>query len=210
MQEFDVDANKLTAEEGWQAIHTTMDDARSSMYLAGSTAIMLLWGVIGSVGWLSQYAIETFATEFAESRPGVSSWVWAVLGPVGGVSSGFIGRRASRRIAASEAARRAGIRVCLFWVTLMVAAFLLTGAAGLWNAESSENIPRVWVGMAALGYVLFGIMHRPVIAVLGLGFAAAFYIPEYLLGDVALAVSGSAMLAMTAVGFAWVHKTGEW
>ena len=64
--------------------------------------------------------------------------------------------------------------------------------------------------MAALGYVLFGIMHRPMIAVLGLSFAAAFYIPEYLLGDVALAVSGSAMLAMTAVGFAWVHKTGEW
>ena len=210
MKEFDTDVNKLTAEESWQAIHTTMDDARSSMYLAGSTAIMLLWGVIASVGWLSQYAIETLATGFVESRPGVSGWLWAVLGPVGGVSSGFIGRRASRRIAASEAARRAGIRVCLFWVTLTVAAFLITAAAGLWNAEDAENIPRVWIGMVALGYVLFGIMHRPVIAVLGLGFAVAFYIPEYLLGDVALAVSGSAMLAMTAVGFAWVHKTGEW
>ena len=210
MQEIDTDVNKLTAEEGWQAIHTTMDDARNSMYLAGSTAILLLWGVIMSVGWFSQYAIETLATEFVESRPGVSGWVWAVLGPVGGVSSGFIGRRASRRIAASEAARRAGIRVCLFWVTLTVAAFLLTAAAGLWNAENAEHVPRVWVGMAALGYVLFGIMHRPVIAVLGLGFAVAYYIPEYLLGDVALAVSGSAMLVTTAAGFAWVHKTGEW
>ena len=210
MQEFDADANKLTAEEGWQAIHTTMDDARSSMYLAGSTAIMLLWGVIVSVGWLSQYAIETLATEFVESRPEVSGWVWAVLGPVGGVSSGFIGHRASLRIAASEAARRAGIRVCLFWVTLIVAAFLLTAAAGLWNAEDVEHIPRVWVGMVALGYVLFGIMHRPVIAVLGLGLAAVFYIPEYLLGDIALAISGTAMLAMTAAGFAWVRKTGEW
>ena len=210
MQEFDADANKLTAEDGWQAIHTTMDDARSSMYLAGSTAIMLLWGVIVSVGWLSQYAIETFATDFAERWPWFPGPLWGGLGTVGGVSSGFIGHRASRRIAASEAARRAGIRVCLFWVTLTVAAFLLTGAAGLWNAEDAENFPRVWVGMAALGYVLFGIMHRPMIAVLGLGFAAAFYIPEYLLGDAALAVSGSAMLAMTAVGFAWVHKTGEW
>ena len=136
--------------------------------------------------------------------------MWAVLGPVGGVSSSIIGRRASRKIAASEAARRAGIRVFLFWVTLTVAAFLLTGAAGLWNAENGENIPRVWVGMATLGYVLFGIMHRPVIAVLGLGGAAAFYIPDYLLGDVALAVSGATMLAMTATGFAWVRKTGEW
>ena len=171
---------------------------------------MLLWGVIVSVGWLSQYAIETLATDFAERWPWFPGPMWAVLGPVGGVSSSIIGRRASREMAASEAARRAGIRVFLFWVTLTVAAFLLTGAAGLWNAENGENIPRVWVGMVALGYVLFGIMHRPVIAVLGLGFAAAFYIPNYLLGDVALAVSGAALLAMTAAGFAWVRKAGEW
>ena len=210
MQEFDADANKLTAEEGWQAIHTTMDDARSSMYLAGSTAIMLLWGVIISVGWLSEYAIETLATGFAESRPWFPGPMWAVLGPVGGVSSSIIGRRASRKMSASEAARRAGIRVCLFWITLVVASFLLTGAAGLWNAENGLAIPRIWVGMVALGYVLFGIMHRPVIAVLGLGFAAAFYLPDYLLGDVALAVSGATMVAMTAAGFAWVRKTGEW
>ena len=210
MQEFDADANKLTAEEGWQAIHTTMDDARNSMYLAGSTAIMLLWGVIISVGWLSEYAVETLATDFAERRPWFSGPMWAVLGPVGGVSSSIIGRRASRKMAASEAARRAGIRVCLFWVTLVVASFLLTGAAGLWNADGGLTIPRIWVGVMALGYVLFGIMHRPMIAVLGLGGAAAFYIPEYLLGDVAPAVSGATMLAMTAVGFAWVRKTGEW
>ena len=43
MQDFDTDVNNITAEESWQAIHTTMDEARSSMYLAGSTAIMLLW-----------------------------------------------------------------------------------------------------------------------------------------------------------------------
>ena len=210
MQEFDTDVNKLTAEESWQAIHTTMDDARSSMYLAGSTAIMLLWGVIVSVGWLSEYAIETLATDFAERRPWFPGPMWAVLGPVGGVSSSIIGHRASRRIAASGAARRAGIRVFLFWVTLTVAAFLLTGAAGLWNAEGGPTIPRIWVGIMALGYVLFGIMHRPVIAVLGLGGAAAFYLPDYLLGDVALAVSGATMMAMTAAGFAWVRKTGEW
>ena len=100
--------------------------------------------------------------------------------------------------------------MCLFWVAITVTAFLLTAATGLWNAEDAELIPRVWVGMAALGYVLFGIMHRPVIAVLGLGLAAAFYIPEYLLGDIALAVSGSAMLVTTAAGFAWVRKTGKW
>ena len=59
MEIFDEDADALTAEESWQAIHTTMDDAHSSMYLAGSTAIMLLWGVIVSVGYFSHYAIDS-------------------------------------------------------------------------------------------------------------------------------------------------------
>ncbi len=210
MQALNEGADALTPEESWQAIHTTMDEARSSMYLAGSTAIMLLWGVIGSVGWLSQYAIETLATEFAESRPWFPGPLWGGLGTVGGVSSSIIGRRASRKIAASEAARRAGIRVFLFWVTLTVAAFLLTGAAGLWNAESGENIPRVWVGMAALGYILFGLMNRPLIAVVGAGIAATFYIPSYLAGDAALAVSAAATLAVATLAFAWLRKIGEW
>ncbi len=210
MQAFDEGADALTAEESWQTIHTTMDDARSSMYLAGSTAIMLLWGVIVSVGYFSHYAIDTLATEFAEGRPWFPGPLWGSLGTVGGVCSGIIGHRASSNMANSEAARRAGIRVFFFWGSVVVAAFLLTSAAGLWNPENADNSARVFVGVIALGYVLFGIMHRPMIAVLGLAYATAFYIPEYLLGDVAMAVSGSAMLAMTAAGFAWVFKTGEW
>ncbi len=207
MQAFDEDADDLTAEESWQAIHTTMDDARSSMYLAGSTAIMLLWGVIASLGYFSHYAIDTLATAFAEDRPWFPGPLWGGLGTVGGVCSGIIGHRAGSNMATSEAARRAGIRVFFFWSSVVVAAFLLTSAAGLWNAD---NFPRVFVGVIALGYVLFGIMHRPMIAVLGLAYAAAFYFPNYLLGDAAMAVSGSAMVAMTAAGLAWVLRTGEW
>ena len=210
METFDEDADALTAEESWQAIHTTMDDAHSSMYLAGSTAIMLLWGVIVSVGYFSHYAIETLATEFAEGRPWFPGLLWGGLGTVGGVCSGIIGHRASSSMATSEAARRAGIRVFLFWSSVVVAAFFLTSAAGLWNPENADNSPRVLVGVIALGYVLFGIMHRPMISVLGLGYAAGFYVPEYLLGDAALAVSGAAMVAMTAAGFTWVYRTGEW
>ena len=205
MQAFDKSAGALTPEESWQTIHTTMDDARSSMYLAGSTAIMLLWGVIVSVGYFSHYAIETFATGFAESRPWYPSLLWGGLGTIGGVCSGIIGHRAGSNMAASEAARRAGIRVFCFWSSVVGAAFLLTFAAGV-NAETS---PRVFVGVIALGYVLFGIMHRPMIAVLGLTYAAAFYIPEYLLGDAAMVASGSAMVAITAAGFAWVSRTRE-
>ena len=203
VQAFDEGADALTAEEGWQTIHTTMDDARSSMYLAGSTAIMYLWGVIVSVGYFSHYAIDTFATGFAESSPWFPGPLWGGLGTIGGVCSGIIGHRAGSNMAASEASRRAGIRVFLFWSSVVAAAFLLTAAAGV----NAENSPRVFVGVIALGYVLFGIMHRPMIAVLGLAYAAAYYIPEYLLGDAALAVSGAAMVAMTAAGFAWDHRT---
>ena len=210
MQAFDESADALTAEESWQSIHTTMDDARSSMYLVGSTAVMLLWGVIVSVGYFSHYAIDTLAAGFAEDRPWFPGPLWGGLGMVGGVCSGIIGHRAGSKVAASEAARRAGIRVFSFWGSVVVTAFLLTGAAGLWNAENADSFPRVYVGVIALGLVLFGVMHRPVIAVLGLGYAAAFYFPDYLLGDAAPVVSGSAMAAMTAAGFAWVLRTGEW
>ena len=210
MQAFDESAEVLTAEESWQAIHTTMDDARSAMYLAGSTAIMLLWGVIVSVGYFTHFAIDTLATEFAEDRPWFPGPLWGGLGTVGGVLSGIIGHRAGNTMATSEAARRAGIRVFFFWTSVVGAAFLLTAAAGLWNPESADTSPRVFVGVIALGYVLFGIMHRPVIAVLGLGYAAAFYIPDYLLGEAAMAVSGSVMVAMTAAGFAWVFRTRVW
>ena len=53
MDTYDESADALTAEESWQTIHTTVDDARSVMYLAGSTAIMLLWGVIVAAGYFS-------------------------------------------------------------------------------------------------------------------------------------------------------------
>ena len=210
MDTHDERADALTAEESWQTIHTTVDDARNSMYLAGSTAIMLLWGVIVSVGYFSHYAIETFATEFAENRQGYPGLLWGGLALVGGVSSGIIGHRAGSTMATSGAVRRAGIRVACFWSSVVGAALFLTAVAGSWNPENAETSPRIFVGVIALGYVLFGIMHRPVISVLGLGYAAAFYIPEYLLGDAALAVSGMAMVAMTAAGFVWVFRNREW
>ena len=60
----------------------------------------------------------------------------------------------------------------------------------------------------ALGHILFGIMHRPVIAAVGLGLAAAFYVPGYLAGDAALLVSGIAMLVVAALGWAWIRRSG--
>ena len=42
----------------------------------------------------------------------------------------------------------------------------------------------------------------------GAGIAAAYYIPSYLAGDLALAVSALGTLAVTALGAAWMRSTG--
>ena len=108
-----------------------------------------------------------------------------------------------------EAARSAGIRVLLFWLTVVGAAFLVPLAAGLWDvdvAERGKSIVVVVVGIVALGHILFGIMHRPLIAAAGVGYAIAFYLPFYVAGDVAPAISGAALLVVAATALIWVAK----
>ena len=60
-----------------------------------------------------------------------------------------------------------------------------------------------------LGFVLFGIMVRPVLAVMGLGLATAFYIPAYLVDyPLSAAVSAAAILVMVALSWAWIRRSG--
>ena len=207
MQESSSDAQTQTAQEGWRDIHATMERTRSSMYFAGSATILLLWAAIAAVGVASQYAITTLATEFADSSPWIFGVLWGSLMVPGMVGSGFIGSRAGRRIAPGDAARSAGIRVFLYWLAVVAAMFLIPAAAGMWNAEDGDNIPRVTMGIVALAYILFGIMHRPALAMVGLGFAVAFYIPNLLLGDVAMPVSAGSILVVVGLGAWWIRKS---
>ena len=198
-----------TPEESWRTIHETMDRARSSMYVAGTAPIMLLWAAIASLGVGSQYAILTLASEFAERSPWIYTVLWGVLMVPGMVGSGIIGRRAGRKIAPGDAARKAGIRVFLYWLAVVVAVFLIPAAAGMWNAEDGDNIPGVAIGIVSLAYILFGIMHRPVLAAVGVGFAAAFYIPNYLVeGDEVMLVSAALMVVVVVLGAWWIRKSG--
>ena len=198
-----------TPEESWRDIHETMDRARSSMYVAGTATITLLWAAIASLGIVSQYAILTLASEFAERSPWIFGVLWGILMVPGMVGSGIIGSRAGRKIAPGAAARKAGIRVFLYWLAVVVAVFLIPAAAGMWNAEDGDNIPGVAIGIVSLAYILFGIMHRPVLAAVGVGFAAAFYIPNYLVdGDAAMLVSAALMLAAVVLGAWWIRKSG--
>ena len=196
-------------EESWRTIHETMDRARSSMYVAGTAPIMLLWAAIASLGVGSQYAILTLASEFAERSPWIYTVLWGVLMAPGMVGSGIIGRRAGRKMASGDAARKAGIRVFLYWLAVAVAVFLIPAAAGMWNAEDGDNIPGVAIGIVSLAYILFGIMHRPVLAAVGVGFAAAFYIPNYLVeGDEVMLVSAALMVVVVVLGAWWIRKSG--
>ena len=208
MQGTDHESASLTPQESWGAIHSTMEEARSSMYLAGTATILLLWGVIVSLGFISQFAAETLASDFATRNSWISAPLWGVLVVAGMLGSAVIGHRAGRKNAAGDAVRSAGIRVFLFWLAVAAAGFLVPAAAGMWNAEDGANIPYVAIGIVSLGYVLVGIMHRPVIAVVGVGIAAAFYIPGYLAGEAALAVSAAATLTVAALGAVWIRKSG--
>ena len=208
MQAANGEGQGLTPGEGWEEIYETMERGRSSMYLAGTTAILLLWGVIVSLGYFSQYAVETFATGFADERPWFPGPLWGVLGTTGMVGSAIIGHRASRGTASGRAARSAGLRVLAYWLAVVASAFLITAGAGMWNEEAGDKIPGVTIGIVALGYVLFGIMTRPMLAAVGVGIAAAFYLPHHFAGDAALAVSAAATLAVALVGALWMRRGG--
>ena len=63
----------------------------------------------------------------------------------------------------------------------------------MWTADSDPiTIAGIGVGIVALGYILFGILHHPAIAMVGLGFAASFYLPMHFAGDAAPRGVGSA------------------
>ena len=66
----------LTPEESWEAIQDTVDRVRSSMYVAGSATILLLWGAIVSVGLLAVYAIVNQASESVVSSPWTHALLW--------------------------------------------------------------------------------------------------------------------------------------
>ena len=202
------DGAALTPQEGWSAVHETLDKARNSMYVAGSSSILLLWGAIVSLGYFWQYAALSLEIGLLERNPWIPLPLWGALGIGGMVGSAIIGHRATERMAVGANVRSAGIRVFLFWMAVVTAAFLVPGAAGMWNAELGAKIPHVVVGIVGLGYVLFGIIFRPALAVVGLGIAASFYVPSYLLGDAAPAVSGVATLVVAGLGWAWIRRTG--
>lgn len=185
-----------------------MDRARSSMYLAGTSPILLLWGGITAVAYLFSYWLQTGGADLVEQRPWVVVLLFGVLIVAGIVGSAIIGHRAGSRNVSREANRAVGLRVFGFWMAVAVAAWLIPAAAGMWNDELGPRIPHVAIGIVALGYILYGMMTRPALAAVGAGIAAAYYVPSFLAGDAALVVSAVATLAVVGGGAVWLRRIG--
>ena len=208
MQDQDSEAQQITAEQGWRSIHATLDRSRNSMYVAGWTNIMLLWGAIVAVGYFSTYAVETLASAFAEDYPWYPGPLWFGLVIPGMIGSSLIGYRASKQNATGPSATVAGLRVFGFWMTVVSAAFIIPAASGLWTADSDPIAIRgVAIGIVALGYVLFGILHHLAIGLVGLGIAASYYVPTHYAGDTAPVLSAVLMLAIVGVAWVWIRKS---
>ena len=208
MKNQDREGQRITSEDAWESIHATLDRSRSLMYVAGWPSILLLWGTIVSVGYLTQFVVEMAFTTFADNYPWFPGPLWGVLGTIGMIGSSLLGYRAGHANSDGPTATRAGLRVFFFWMTVITAAFIIPAASGLWTIESNEfAISRVAVGIVALGYILFGIMHHKAIALMGVGIAAAHYVPSYFAGDFSDAVSAVLMLAFVVAAWTWIRKT---
>ena len=199
---------RITSEDAWESIHATLDRSRSLMYVAGWPSILLLWGAIVSVGYLTQFVVETAFSTFAADYPWFPGPLWGVLGTIGMIGSSILGHRAGHANSDGPTATRAGLRVFFFWMTVVTAAFIIPAASGLWTIESNGlAISGVAVGIVALGYILFGIMHHKAIALMGVGIAAAHYVPSYFAGDFSNAVSAALILTVVAIAWTWIRKT---
>ena len=93
-------------------------------------------------------------------------------------------------------------------MTAVAAAFVIPGASGMWAGDVDYvAVVGVGVGTIALAYVLFGIMHHPAIALVGLGIAASYYGPVHLAVNAAPIVSAAIILAVVAAAWWWTRKS---
>ena len=210
MKSLEGEKQPINSSEAWESIHATLDRSRSLMYMAGWPSILLLWGTIVSVGYMTMFIVETAFATFVDNYPWFPGPLWGVLGTIGMIGSSLLGHRAGTAISEGPTATRVGLRVFFFWMSVVSAAFIIPAAAGLYGSDSPElAVVDVAIGVVALGYVLFGIMHHRAISIVGIGLAAAHYAPSYFAGDLSGAVSAILMIAVVAVAWTWIRKTGE-
>ncbi len=201
--------NNLSPESSLNTIHSTMNNAQSALFMAGTASILLMWGALTAVGYLADFAIANLAPDFADEYPWFRAPLWAVIVIIGITGSSIIGSRATLNLADPDTARRAGLKVFAFWMVVVAATWLIPGLSGLWTvAEPGQHIAGVSVGIIALGYILFGLISRLAISVLGIGIGASYYVPAHFAGDAAAAITAVLVLILIVAGALWLKKTG--
>ncbi len=201
--------NNSSPESSLNTIHSTMNQAQTALFMAGTASILLMWGGLTAIGYLADFAIANIAPDFADEYPWFRAPLWGVLVIIGIAASAIIGSRAADKLADPTTTRRAGIKVFAFWLTVALATWTIPGLSGLWTVtDPGQHIAGVAIGIVALGYVLFGLFTRIAISILGLGIAAAYYIPAYFAGDNAYAITAILILILIAAGALWLRKSG--
>src|SRR6185295_656983 len=102
-----------------------------------------LWAAITFFG----YAILDFAPERA-------GFYWMIAGPLGGVLSGILGRRAARAL--GQASQREARAHFLHWTGMMAAILLLIPLSATGGVPATE-IPRLILLLVGLAYWLAGV-----------------------------------------------------
>ena len=118
------DEARLSPEEGWRTIQATMEEARSSMYVAGTATILLLWGHIISLGYLAEYALGTVLADFRDDNAWVSAPLWIAL-VAAGMAGSYYGAKLTGKVSLDS--------------LVLVMGFVLLAVGGLliWQGVSS-------------------------------------------------------------------------
>ena len=128
--------------------HDDLSYVRSVLDRAERTAespasIYFLWAVISFFGFA---IIDVF--------PEKTGPYWAIAGPLGGVLSAVLGRRASR--ATGQPSKREGITQTMHWVGLMVGIFLMVPLV-ITHVISADDFPRLILLVIAMSYYTAGV-----------------------------------------------------
>ena len=128
-------------------------------------SIYFLWALLSFFG----FAIIDY-------RPEATGFYWMIAGPLGGVASGILGTRASRRI--GQMSEQDGKHEALHWGALMVAALLLIPLVST-NRLAPDDIPRIILLILALTYWSAGLRQDRRLMVLGAVMAGAYLFTIY-------------------------------
>jgi hypothetical protein len=109
---------------------------------ASPAAVYFLWAAITLVGF-----------SLVEFGPRYTGLFWMIAGPLGGVASGLLGRRAGR--ARGQTSSRVGRRHWLHWAGLVGAIFLLIPLLTTRRIPAGE-MPRLVLLLTALAYFTGG------------------------------------------------------